>query len=528
MAARWLIVGSTAAGKTTTGRALAERLGLPFADLDQLMEDVTGRSLRELFEEMGEAAFRPFETGLAVAELQHRVGLLALGGGTFASAWVRAAARRHGWITVYLRLQPAAAARRLTDDPGGRPGCDAKDDLLALLAARFAARDSDYATADIVVDCDDLSVEETVLRVLAEAPLGAAASAVAWLDGGPKELADLLASQVPTGRILCIADSALRGEVEKVVHSLLQMGRQSRIVWVEAGESAKTADALARVWNEAFRGPLDRGDTVVTIGGGVVSDLGGFAAATLLRGLPVLHVTTTLMGMVDAAIGGKTGVDLPVGKNLIGAFHQPRAVIQWGSALSTLPDREFRAGLAEVVKCALLRGEAEFAGLEADAAALLAREPEAVARAVALATGTKTEIVSRDPLERGERALLNLGHTFGHALEAATGYERFLHGEAVAVGLVAALRFGLSLGITEVQLPARVASLLAVLGLPTEPPSIAPEIWRDGLSRDKKRTADAVRFVFCRQPGWCETQVVELDRVDAWIRRSFSGNMSEV
>ena len=484
--------------------------------------------LQQAYEQLGEEAVRSHEAALVTRLLAERDGVLALGGGSFASPGVRAAAKEQGWVALYLRLQPSEAAARLATDPVARPGCDGPNATLALLSRRFAARDEIYATADVVVDCDGLSPVQVVDRVAAAFGAEPAPHPVAWLEGGPSALADMMREVVPSGRLLVVADRKLQSAVEATVSELAARGRVARVVWVEGGEAAKTVSALSGIWTEAFAGPLDRGDTVVTVGGGVVSDLGGFAAATLMRGLPVVHVATTLMGMVDAALGGKTGVDLPAGKNLVGAFHVPSAVIQWGASLATLPDRDFASGLAEVVKCALLSGERALAQLEADAPALCEREAAAVGRAVALATQTKMALVARDPQERGDRALLNLGHTIGHALEAVTGYERYLHGEAVAIGLVAALRFGSALGETEPGLAARVAALLTRLGLPTELPDLPPEIWREALSRDKKRTDDAVRFVLCRRAGQCALKIVELDRVDAWIRRSLSGSMDDV
>jgi shikimate kinase/3-dehydroquinate synthase len=528
VAPRWLIVGSTAAGKSTAGRALAARCALPFSDADPLLEKELGMGLQQAYEQLGEEAVRSPEAALVTRLLAERDGVLALGGGSFASPGVRAAAKEQGWVALYLRLQPSEAAARLATDPVARPGCDGPNATLALLSRRFAARDEIYATADVVVDCDGLSPVQVVDRVAAAFGAEPAPHPVAWLEGGPSALADMMREVVPSGRLLVVADRKLQGAVEATVSELAARGRVARVVWVEGGEAAKTVSALSGIWTEAFAGPLDRGDTVVTVGGGVVSDLGGFAAATLMRGLPVVHVATTLMGMVDAALGGKTGVDLPAGKNLVGAFHMPSAVIQWGASLATLPDRDFASGLAEVVKCALLSGERALAQLEADAPALCEREAAAVGRAVALATQTKMALVARDPQERGDRALLNLGHTIGHALEAVTGYERYLHGEAVAIGLVAALRFGSALGETEPGLAARVAALLTRLGLPTELPDLPPEIWREALSRDKTRTDDAVRFVLCRRAGQCALKIVELDRVDAWIRRSLSGSMDDV
>lgn len=528
MAPRWLIVGSTASGKSTSGRTLAARCALPFADADLLLEQELGMALNLAFGQLGEEAVRAREAELVIRLLAERDGVLALGGGAFASPAVRAAAKEQGWVAVYLRLQPVEAAARVLADPVARPGCDGPDVTLALLDSRFAARDAVYATADLVLDCDGLSPSKVVDGMVIALGAEPAPHPVAWLEGGPSALAEMLREVVPSGRLLVVADRKLLGAVEATVAELAARGRVARVVWVEGGEAAKTVSALSGIWTEAFAGPLDRGDTVVTVGGGVVSDLGGFAAATLMRGLPVVHVATTLMGMVDAALGGKTGLDLPEGKNLVGAFHLPTAVIQWGASLATLPDRDFASGLAEVVKCALLSGERALAQLEADALALCAREGAAVGRAVALATQTKMALVARDPLERGDRALLNLGHTVGHALEAATGYGRYLHGEAVAIGLVAALRFGSELGETEPGMAERVAALLARLGLPTELPDLPPEIWRERLRRDKKRAGDAVRFVLCRRAGQCALKIVELDRVDAWIRRSFSGSMDDV
>lgn len=528
MAPRWLIVGSTAAGKSSAGRAFAARCALPFADADPLLEAELGLELREAFDQLGEEAVRSREVALVTRLLAERDGVLALGGGAFASPAVRAAATEQGWVALYLRLQPAEAAARVAADPVARPGCDGPDATLALLSHRFAVRDELYATADVVLDCDGLSPVQVVDRVAAAFGVAPAPHPVAWLEGGPSTLAAMLREFVPTGRLLIVADLRLRSEVEATAAALVTAGRIVRLIWAEGGEAAKTVAALSGIWTEAFAGPIDRGDTVVTVGGGVVSDLGGFAAATLMRGLPVVHVATTLMGMVDAAIGGKTGVDLPAGKNLVGAFHMPTAVIQWGASLATLPDRAFASGLAEVVKCSLLSGERALVQLEADAAALNGRDAAAMGRAVALATQTKMALVARDPAERGDRALLNLGHTIGHALEAVTGYERYLHGEAVAIGLVAALRFGSALGETEPGLAPRVAALLTRLNLPTELPDLPPEIWREALSRDKKCTDDAVRFVLCRSAGHCALKIVELDRVDAWIRRSLSGSMADV
>ena len=521
MADRWLIVGSTAAGKTTAGRLFADRLRLSFADLDEALEAALARPLASAYDALGEEAVRLVEQAVAIRLLAETDGVLAFGGGTFAMEAVRAAAREGGWQTAYLRAHPEEAARRVMSDGRTRPGCDGEGATAALLARRFVARDAIYGTARFRVQTDGLTPEQVADALVGQVQV----HPLLWVEDDASGLAALLSDRIPTGRLLLLTDPVLTMATEALRAALIALGREVRCIEVAGGEPSKRPEQLIEVWQAIFAGPVDRGDTVVTVGGGVVSDLGGFSAATAMRGLPVVHVTTTLMGMVDAAIGGKTGVDLPSGKNLVGAFHQPRFVVQWAPMLQTLPPREFVSGLAEVVKCALLSGEAALVRLEADAEALLAREPQAVARAVAMASAVKLAIAGRDPTERGERMLLNLGHTFGHALEAATEYQQFLHGEAVAIGLVTALNFGVDLGSTDPALPARVAALLDRLGLPVELPLIAPDFWKEALARDKKRSGSAVRFVICRAPGACETSVVELHRVDAWIRRSFSGKL---
>jgi 3-dehydroquinate synthase len=245
---------------------------------------------------------------------------------------------------------------------------------------------------------------------------------------------------------------------------------------------------------------------VVALGGGVVGDIAGFAAATLLRGVPVVQVPTTLLAMVDSAIGGKTGINHPSGKNLLGAFHQPRLVLSDTALLRTLPRRELLAGLAEVVKYGVIADAALFADLEAGLDRLLALDPGAIAAAVAASSRQKAGVVSRDEREEtGERATLNYGHTVGHAVEQLTGYARFLHGEAVAIGMVAAARVSRALGRTGDDDVRRLQALLERAGLPV---TVPPELSRDDLARamrgDKKSAGGKIRFVAMKTIGRVE------------------------
>lgn len=271
---------------------------------------------------------------------------------------------------------------------------------------------------------------------------------------------------------------------------------------VRDGESAKSLATAGALYESMLDARIDRGDVVVGLGGGVVTDLAGFVAATYKRGLAVVHCPTTVLAQVDAAIGGKTGVNLPRGKNLVGAFHQPVLVLADIDTLETLPAREFRAGLAEVVKCAMIADAQLFEGLERWGASLAPGGiDEHLLHAVAQAIGIKVGVVSRDEREDGERTHLNFGHTLGHAIEAATGYERYLHGEAVAIGMTFAAVLGENLGITKPGVAGRLTALLTALDLPTGAGGLRAGELLDKLQHDKKIKGDGRPFVLTPSIG---------------------------
>lgn len=298
-----------------------------------------------------------------------------------------------------------------------------------------------------------------------------------------------VAAALRPGRCVVVSDSnvaPLYGEA--AILSLREAGFSPSLHSFAAGESNKTLDTYQALVQEILAAGVDRATPVLALGGGVVGDMAGFAAATLLRGLAFVQVPTTLLAMVDSSVGGKTGVNAAVGKNLVGAFHQPSLVFAPMDTLATLPDEELRCGLGEVVKHAVLADPAFFAWLESDGWRLLAREPEALRHAVLRCCAIKAAIVARDERETGERALLNLGHTVGHAIEAVAGYGAWRHGEAVAMGLLAEARCAVALGLAEPSLPGRIAALSRALGLPTELPPLPPDALRAAMAFDKKRT----------------------------------------
>lgn len=286
----------------------------------------------------------------------------------------------------------------------------------------------------------------------------------------------------------------------RVTAALQAMGLDVHVIVVPDGEAAKTLETLDAVYHRLAAIPLGRSDAIVALGGGVVGDLAGFAAATWNRGVAVVQLPTTLLAQVDAAVGGKTAVNLPEGKNLVGAFHQPAVVIADTATLTTLPPRERRAGLGEAAKYGFTHDTALLDLLEARPDDAVAGTGEVVTEVVRRGVAVKARIVAADERETGERALLNYGHTFGHAIEAASGYGTYRHGEAVALGMVAAARLGERLGVSEAGLADRTVALLERLQLPTGGVRIAPERLWSLMARDKKAHG-GVRFVLCTRPG---------------------------
>ncbi len=311
------------------------------------------------------------------------------------------------------------------------------------------------------------------------------------------------------GRIAVVADeTVMRLHGAALVAAFAKQGIDAPVISVPSGEASKSFNELARVSDRLLELELDRGDLVAAFGGGVAGDLAGFAAAIYKRGIDFIQIPTTLLAQVDSSVGGKTAIDTPRGKNLVGAFHQPRLVLADLDVLSTLPDREMRAGYAEVIKYGLL-GDADFlTWLEADGGKVLSRDPEALTRAVARCVEMKAEIVAEDEKEQGRRALLNLGHTFGHALEAEIGFgDALLHGEAVGLGMAQAFRFSAALGLCPPDDAKRAEAGIAAAGLPTRLSEVAngapfaADRLIGHMANDKKAEGGRLTFILARKAG---------------------------
>ncbi len=505
----WVFLsGPMGAGKTTVASALAARRGDDAVELDARIEARAGRSIPELFASVGEAGFRALEREVLAEVLEGPPSVVALGGGTVVDRASRHALLEAG--AVITLTAPLGELVRRVGAGEGRPLLG--DDPAGALSRLLEARRDAYAECHGVLSTAEgpeaaaRAAQALTARDALVVPLGVRTYRVEVSRGLRPGWTDELGA--PSGAMV-VTDENVDARWAEPVRRALGDGVEK--VVLTPGEEHKRLEAVDRLWDAALEAGLDRDAILVAVGGGVVGDLTGFAAATLLRGVGFAALPTSLLAMVDASVGGKTGFDRAQGKNLVGAFHQPRVVVAALDTLETLPDEELRSGLAEVVKAAWLEGEGAVAALERDAEALLARDPEATARAVRRAIRLKIRVVARDEREAGLRRLLNLGHTVGHAMEAAGGYTTLKHGEAVGLGMLAAFDVAASLGDARAAAHrARLERLLARLSLPTEltahlGPGVGERLWHD-----KKRAGDDVRFVVPGEPGACSVERVPL------------------
>lgn len=518
-----VLVGLPGAGKSALGRRLATLLGLPFRDADTEIENAAGMPITEIFARYGEPHFRDGERRVISRLLAGPPLVLATGGGAFADTATRAAIRASGAISVWLKCPLPVLIRRVAGREH-RPmflNADPAEVLQRLMTARHPF----YAEADITVPCNDESPEVTTRRLeqaLAShtpphrVPVGLGDRAYEVLVGCGllARAGGLLAPVLPAKRVAIISDAtvaplhlpALRAGLQEAGFNI------ATELTVPPGEASKDFARLHGLLDDLLSAGVDRRTSVIALGGGVVGDLAGFAAAIAMRGLPFVQIPTSLLAQVDSSVGGKTGVNLKAGKNLAGAFHQPRIVLADTDTLQSLPPRELRAGYAEVAKHGLLQGEF-WHWCEANGQAVVAGDAAALATAVIESCKLKAAVVAADEREEsaeGGRALLNLGHTFGHALEAEARFDgSVLHGEAVAVGLGLAASLSARLGHCSQEWPSRVIAHLAACGLPARitdlPRRFTVEALLGRMAKDKKNRDGKMRFVLLRGPGECFT-----------------------
>ncbi len=510
-----ILTGFMGTGKTVVGQELGRRLGLPFVDMDAEIEARAGKSIRRIFSEEGEPTFRQLEnrvceelaTGCLRSELAEGA-VIATGGGALVNPENLSLMRKRG-LVICLDTSAEEIVRRLGDG-ATRPLLNVPDpraEIEGLLSARREA----YETIAWHIDTTHLSVEQTVRRVLS---LVEAIPLTVRYPGGTYKIrigngllshvgGSLRATGIPAGtRVAIVSNDVVAPLYASQVEEALRIsGLQPLLCVIPDGEAYKTVTTATSLYKQLLAGGLDRDGVVLSLGGGVTGDIAGFVAATFMRGIQFAQAPTSLLAMVDASVGGKTGVDLPEGKNLVGTFKQPACVTIDPAVLATLRKDELRSGMAEVIKHGVIGDPGLFIELAARGRESRGIDalPTITADQIAQALRVKIDIVEEDPYERGRRAVLNLGHTVGHALETLSSF-RLRHGEAVSIGMVAAARIAVTMGVAEPSVTEQLGAVLTDWGLPVRcaipgrSRLQADGIWRS-MAHDKKRRRGRLRWV---------------------------------
>ncbi len=531
------LVGLMGAGKTTVGRALAKRLNKRFIDSDHEIEERTGASIPLIFEIEGEASFRQREAEV-IRDLtaQHDI-VLATGGGAVLNPESRAFLKERGTV-IYLRASVNSILQRTSHDKN-RPLLQTADPRKTIEELSRAREPFYNEIAHIVIDTGRPNVQFLMQSILSQlgpehVPTEAHASLqqdhqslskysmtsqlsstsdTLHVDLGTRSypitigqslLGDpaVLAAHIVGSRVAIVTNTVVAPlYLEQVSKTLTAAGKQVTQIVLPDGEEEKNWANLMKVFDVLLAEKCDRKTTLVALGGGVIGDMTGFAAAAYMRGVPFIQVPTTLLSQVDSSVGGKTGINHPLGKNMIGAFYQPQAVIADTSTLNTLPARELSAGLSEVIKHGAIIDAPFFDWIEANMSKLVAKDADALAYAIKRSCEIKADVVRQDEREGGLRAILNFGHTFGHAIEAGMGYGVWLHGEAVGCGIVMAADLSHRLGFIDAVSKERITAVVKAAGLPTVAPDLGTERWLELMEVDKKNEGGQIKFILLKPLG---------------------------
>tara|TARA_R110002073_G_scaffold55010_11_gene141297 strand:- start:459 stop:2129 length:1671 start_codon:yes stop_codon:yes gene_type:complete len=516
------LVGMMGAGKTTIGKALANYMGKRFVDSDHEIQERTGVKIPVIFEIEGEAGFRKRESEVLRELVKEQNIILATGGGAVLSRENRKLLQCHGTV-VYLRASAKDLCRRTRHDKN-RPLLQTNN-LYAKLSELYQERDPLYReTTHLIIDSGRQGVRSLVQKLINKLvsfnskhivsqrtmqtitvefkSSEAQRSYPIHISSGILEKAELILPYLPQKRVAIVSNTTVAPlYLEKLRVALQNHGVVSVPIIIPDGEVYKNWETLNFIFDALLNHHCERNTAILALGGGVVGDLTGFAAATYLRGVPFIQIPTTLLAQVDSSVGGKTGINHPLGKNMIGAFYQPRLVLTDSATLDSLPERELRAGLAEIIKYGLIRDSVFFDWLEQNIVRLLARDPSVLNEAIRRSCENKAEIVADDEKEHGVRALLNLGHTFGHAIENGMGYGVWLHGEAVAAGTMLAADLSQRLQLISKADVERIRNIFLQAGLPVHAPKLAPEKYLQLMTLDKKVEAGKIRFILLKRIG---------------------------
>jgi shikimate kinase/3-dehydroquinate synthase len=505
-----ILTGFMGTGKTSVGRILSERTGRKFVDTDELIVEKTGLPIAEIFSQEGEEAFRELETSVT-QELAGSHNMVISTGGRLMLDPLNALMLGRNGIIICLSAQPGDILARLDDDMILRPLLDVPDpeqQIRQLLDEREAAYAQFHRLDTTGKDISQVahSVQELVDQLVLESgwPVDLVSQFEVRHPSGSYQISvgrNLLARFERfcpvSGSVAIITDSNI-GPLH--AHKLEDLNRATTVE-IPAGEGYKNLETVRQIYPHLIEAGLDRHSTVVALGGGVVGDISGFVAASYLRGIDFVQCPTTLLSMVDASVGGKTGVDLPEGKNLVGVFKQPLAVVADLDTLETLPEVDFAAGLAEVVKHGLIASPGLIERISSWQLSENSARDENLQALIVEAIMIKRNIVEADPFEAGRRKVLNLGHTMGHAIEHVSEYH-FRHGEAVAIGLVGAIKLSIALGCCRPGLDQQIEELLQSLNLPIRfPADLSLEAITTVMGRDKKKSGNKLQFILIRDIG---------------------------
>ncbi len=536
------LVGLSGSGKSTVGRVVARRLGRPLLDIDALIEGEYGARIPTIINRHGEEYFRALESDiLAQAVQQEPSAIIATGGGIITRLENRALMAELG-VRVFLQIEPQIALERLQDQhareialgltPELRPLISGPDPLARLqalhtlretwykeaeLTCATVGKSAEQVAQEIIVMLTNFEHQETISPIIRRVHIGDGYDAVVdW--GGIKRLGRYLTDLQLPPRVFLVTDSNIQAfYAEAVLQNLQSSGFEPHIYSIPAGEASKSQQQVNALYDWLLENRAERREAIIALGGGVVGDLVGFVAATYLRGVPLIQVPTSLLAQVDSAIGGKTGINHPRGKNLIGAFYHPRLVLADPSTLLTLPERSRTEGWAEVVKYGIILDAELFVLLETSVSALRTFSPPPVAllcQIIARCIDLKVSVIEEDEREQGRRAILNYGHTVGHALENASGYGEWLHGEAVSLGMVVAASLAQQAGMFAAADATRQNQLLAALGLPvTYSGSVRAQDILSTMQVDKKIVGKRVRWIMPTRIGKVEVTPMPDDLV---------------
>ncbi len=499
-------------GKSSVGRRLAHRLSLRFVDTDKVIEKQEGQAISNIFKNHGEGYFREIEKEALKRICKDEGLVIATGGGAVVDPKNLKVMKNSGAV-VCLTASPEVIYNRVKR-VNTRPLL-LKNGKLDVIKKLLKKREPFYNRADLVIDTSDKGIDEVADAIMdslnlfnnsgktsTRVELGDRSYPILYQSDQFEKIGYILKRHGLYKKVALITNPTVRGLYgRQVTQSLKNAGFEPSLIEIPDGERFKSLKWVSKIYDELLKAHMDRNSSLIAMGGGVIGDITGFVAATFLRGVPFVQLPTTLLAQVDSSVGGKTGVNHPLGKNLIGAFYQPKIVIIDTGFLNTLKLRELKAGLAEVIKYGVIRDERLFSYLEDNIEAILSLKKGPLIRIIKRSCEIKAGVVEDDEREDGIRAILNFGHTFGHAIETNTGYRRFRHGEAVALGMILASRFSNAIGLCKGNVEERIKGLLIKTGLPSDTSSFAAEDIIRVVEFDKKVIKEHLRLVLVRKLG---------------------------